>query len=68
MLNALADGIIEKVREAYKKKGHIEGNPDSGWLVLDFGDVVVHLFDEELRRYYKLEELWKEGKVLLRVQ
>jgi ribosome-associated protein len=35
---------------------------------VDYGDVVVHLFDEELRDYYKLEELWKEGKTLLRVQ
>ncbi len=68
MLKALADGVNEKTREAYKKKAHIEGDADSGWLVLDYGDVVVHLFDEELRRYYKLEELWKEGKVLLRVQ
>ncbi len=68
MLKALADGVIEKSREDYKKKAHIEGDADSGWLVLDYGDVVVHLFDEELRQYYKLEELWKEGKVLLRVQ
>lgn len=68
MLNALADGVIEKTRQDHNKKAHIEGNPDSGWLVLDYGDIVVHLFDEELRRYYKLEELWKEGKVLLRVQ
>lgn len=68
MLKALADGVIEKIHAEHKKKGHIEGNADSGWLVVDYGDVVVHLFDEELRRYYKLEELWKEGKVLLRVQ
>jgi ribosome-associated protein len=68
MLNALADGVVEKTKADHNKKGHIEGNPDSGWLVVDYGDVVVHLFDEELRRYYKLEELWKEGKVLLRVQ
>ena len=68
MLNALADGVNEKTLAEYKKKAHIEGNADSGWLVLDYGDVVVHLFDEELRSYYKLEDLWKEGKVLLRVQ
>jgi ribosomal silencing factor RsfS len=35
---------------------------------VDYGDIVVHLFDEDLRHYYKLEELWKEGKVLLRLQ
>ena len=68
MLNALADGVIEKTRMDHKRKGRIEGKPEAGWLVLDYGDIVVHLFDEDLRRYYKLEELWKDWKVLLRVQ
>jgi ribosome-associated protein len=68
MLNALADGIVEQTRIEHKKKGRIEGQPDSGWLVVDYGDIVVHLFEEDLRLYYKLEELWKGGKVLLRVQ
>lgn len=68
MLNALADGVVEKTRVEHQKKGRIQGNPDSGWLVVDYGDVVVHLFDEELRNYYKLEDLWKEGKILLRMQ
>jgi ribosome-associated protein len=68
MLNALADGVIEKTREKHKRKGSLEGKPEAGWLVMDYGDIVVHLFDEDLRRYYKLEELWKDGKVLLRVQ
>jgi ribosome-associated protein len=68
MLNALADGIIEKTLHEHKRKGRIEGKPDAGWLVVDYGDIVVHLFDEDLRHYYKLEELWKDGKVLLRLQ
>jgi ribosome-associated protein len=68
MLNALADGVIEKTRQEHKRKGRIEGKPEAGWLVVDYGDIVVHLFDEDLRQYYKLEELWKDGKVLLRVQ
>jgi ribosome-associated protein len=68
MLNALAEAVVDKVREQYKKKGRLEGTPQGGWMVLDYGDIVVHLFDEDLRKYYKLEELWSEGKVLLRVQ
>ena len=68
MLRALADGVIEKTREKHKRKSSIEGKPEAGWLVLDYGDIVVHLFDEDLRHYYKLEELWKGGKVLLRLQ
>ena len=44
------------------------GHPQEGWLVLDYGDVVVHLFSPDQRAYYDLEELWSDGKVLLRVQ
>ena len=68
MLNALADAVREKVRNEYQKKGRTQGSPDAGWIVLDYGDVVIHLFDADLRRYYNLEELWKEGKILLRLQ
>jgi ribosome-associated protein len=68
MLNALADGVVEKTRLEHKRKGRIEGTLDSGWMIIDYGDIVVHLFDADLRRYYLLEELWDEGKVLLRVQ
>jgi ribosome-associated protein len=68
MLKALANGVSEKTREEFKKKSRIQGSEDAGWMVLDYGDIVVHLFDDELRRYYNLEELWKEGKIVLRVQ
>ncbi len=68
MLKALAEGVLESVKAEYKKKNRLEGRPEAGWIVLDYGDVVVHLFDEELRRYYNLEELWKEGKIILRLQ
>ena len=68
MLNALADGVREKVRDEHQRKGRLQGSPAAGWIVLDYGDVVIHLFDEELRHYYNLEELWKEGKILLRLQ
>jgi ribosome-associated protein len=68
MLHALADGVIEKTLEMHKLKGRIEGKSEAGWMVVDFGDIVLHLFDEDLRHYYKLEDLWKDGKVLLRLQ
>jgi ribosome-associated protein len=68
MLDALADGVLDKMRVQHKKKGRREGAPDAGWIVVDYGDIVVHLFDPEMRSYYRLEELWKEGKILLRVQ
>ena len=68
MLNALADGALEKVRETYAIKGAAQGQPASGWVVVDFGSVIVHCFAPETREFYRLEELWREGKVLLRVQ
>ncbi len=68
MLDALADGVLEKAREAHQVKGRSEGHASAGWVVVDFGSVVVHLFAPETREFYKLEELWKEGKVLLRLQ
>jgi ribosome-associated protein len=68
MLNGLADGVMEKIRETYKLKGRSEGQSAVGWVVVDFGSVIVHLFAPETRDFYKLEELWKEGKVLLRLQ
>jgi ribosome-associated protein len=68
MLKALADGILEGTKAEYKKKNRLEGSPRAGWIVLDYGDIVVHLFHDELRRYYNLEELWKEGKIVLRLQ
>jgi ribosome-associated protein len=68
MLEALADAVIDETKKQHKIKGHLEGQPHDGWLVIDYGDVVVHLFTEVQRDYYQLEELWSTGKVLLHVQ
>lgn len=68
MLGALAKSVQETILEKHRKKGRIEGEAREGWMVVDFGDVVVHLFSPDQREYYRLEELWQEGKVLLRVQ
>lgn len=68
MLNALADDVLQTVRQNYKMKGRVEGQPQDGWLLIDFGDVIVHLFSPDRRDYYRLEELWNQGKVLLRLQ
>ncbi len=68
MLDALADGMLDEVRTKHHKKGRKQGDPRDGWVVVDYGDVVVHLFSPDQRDYYDLEELWQDGKVLLRVQ
>jgi ribosome-associated protein len=68
MLNALADGVLEKVRLEQNKKGRKEGSPETGWIIIDYGDIVVHIFYSDQRKYYKIEEILAKGKVLLRVQ
>jgi ribosome-associated protein len=69
----LIGALSEEVRKALKEKLSIkdqgvEGDAESGWVLIDYGDVILHIFSKALREYYQLEELWREGKVLLRVQ
>ena len=68
MLDALAKGVLEATKKDYKKRGRVNGESNEGWVVLDYGDVVVHLFSPDQREHYDLEELWSDGKVLLKVQ
>lgn len=68
MLDALADGVLESLRKHHRKKGRKTGLARDGWVVVDYGDVIIHLFSKDQREYYDLEELWSDGKVLLRLQ
>lgn len=68
-LRAIADSVREKVKIIAQRLPYsVEGEPDSGWLLMDYGDIVVHIMSEENRRYYDLEGLWKTANVLVRVQ
>ena len=64
--------IYDEVEHVLKKKGilphHYEGTLDSGWLLLDFGDVIVHIFAPSEREYYQLDELWSKAIPVLRIQ
>ncbi len=68
MLDALADAVLEDLRKKRRKKGKKEGLARDGWVLVDYGDVIVHLLSPDQREYYRLEELWNEGKILLKVQ
>lgn len=67
-LRAITRTIGERMAEAGVRPERTEGTPSGGWIVLDFGDVLVHIFSEELREFYKLEELWAEAPTLLAIQ
>jgi ribosome-associated protein len=68
MLDSLSEGVLFGIKQQSDLIGVVEGRPNDGWMVVDFGDVVVHIFSKDQRDYYKLEELWSRGKILLRVQ
>jgi len=68
-LRALASTVREEVKKAEEILPlSVEGDASSGWILMDYGGVVVHIFAPELRVFYDLEDLWREGKVLLRVK
>ena len=61
-VQAIADGVEEALRGAGVELGHREGYDSARWVLLDYGDVVVHVFAEEERRFYALERLWEEAE------
>ena len=67
-LNALARELEESVERGGLPLHHREGTGDSGWMLLDFGDLVVHLFSERQRAFYRLEQVWRSAKQLVRIQ
>jgi ribosome-associated protein len=68
-LKALAEEVHLRIKKKFTKNAHsLEGDAGSGWILIDYGDVILHLFSIDLRNYYKLEELWQGGKILLRIQ
>ena len=67
-LNALADEIALRAKKQVETAAFgIEGVASSGWLLIDFGDLVVHLFSPQKRDYYGLEDIWDEAHVVMRV-
>ena len=69
MLDALAGAVTDDLRKKHRLKTPVaEGQARDGWLLIDFGDVIVHLFSPDQRIFYSLENLWAEGKVLVRLQ
>ena len=67
MLQSLSGTIVREIKTQHHKTTQPQGTADSGWIVMDYGDVVVHLFSPQQRDYYRLEELWSEGNVVLRL-
>jgi ribosome-associated protein len=68
-LAALTDSIVDAVLDGGAGKPlALEGTAESGWILLDYGAVVVHLFGPEEREYYQLEKFWDEAALVVRIQ
>lgn len=68
-LKALIEHVKGEVKEDCDRRAYsAEGKAGSGWLLLDYGDVVVHLFLGEVRRFYDLEGLWHEANIMVSIQ
>jgi ribosome-associated protein len=65
---AIIDGIKQGMKQAFDVRPlRIEGESVTGWVLMDYGGVVVHLFTPEIRAYYDLEGLWRAGRVVVRM-
>ena len=61
-IQALSDVVDEKLGRAGLPLKQIEGYNNANWILLDFGDIIVHIFDRENRLFYDLERIWRDGK------
>lgn len=67
-LAAAAGAVLDKARlDAGIKPNHVEGNSASGWVLVDFGDVVVHVFDPTRREFYAIERMWDGAPLVARM-
>ena len=60
-VSAISDGIGQMLARNGIYPSHIEGEADATWVLMDYGDVVVHIFDEQTRVYYSLDKLWGDA-------
>ena len=63
-VQAMADSVDEAMTKAGHNARGIEGYSTANWILLDYGDVVVHIFSKDDRRFYDLERIWRDGKAI----
>jgi len=63
-VQAISDEIVEQLKHHGSPAARVEGYQSAEWILVDYGDVVVHVFDEKARRFYDLERLWREARRL----
>ena len=63
-VQAMVDNVEEMLTKAGYEPKQIEGTRNSSWILMDYGDLIIHVFDEENRLFYDLERIWRDGKHL----
>lgn len=63
-IQAMADNVQEMLEKAGYEMKQVEGYNTANWILMDFGDVIVHIFDKENRLFYNLERIWRDGKTI----
>ena len=63
-VQAMVDSVEEKMHKAGFHLKQVEGYDGANWILMDFTDIVVHIFDRESRDFYDLERIWKDGKLI----
>ena len=63
-VQAMADNVEEVLAKEGAEPKQIEGTRNSNWILMDYGDLIIHVFDEENRLFYDLERIWRDGKEL----
>ena len=61
-VQAISDEISETLKKNGSRAARVEGYKTAEWILLDYGDFVIHVFDEKARKFYDLERLWRESK------
>ena len=67
-VTAIAEAIEDELRKQGARLFNREGVAETGWLILDYGDIIVHIFGPKEREYYRLERLWSEAKTVVYLQ
>jgi ribosome-associated protein len=67
-MRAVHEEVLTQLKETGVRALHSEGAPASGWVLVDYGSVIVHIFLPLTRSYYDLEQLWKDAKTVVRIQ
>ena len=67
-LRSISRSLSDEMSKSGRSPRRVEGDTTSGWILMDFGDVIVHVFDADLRAFYDLEDRWSEAPVLLSIQ